>query len=115
MNFSVTHGLFGGHKQTICNRLYLTYDVALNVIIVIDISVITDRCDPVVDHTGADHPGQYHEPFACGRTIVTTRRWLVAINTIPTTPSMKSKISKLSKHFTHSHSLQEQELHSNTH
>ena len=65
-------------------------------IIVVDITVITYHCDLVVDLAGANRSNQARGPSARGRKLATTRRWLVAINTTPTTPSMASKLPQLS-------------------
>jgi hypothetical protein len=82
------------HDRTLHIRLYLTSDDIFNAIIAIKIVVITNRCDSVVDLVGADRPDQARRPSACGRKLATTRWWLRAINTTPTTPFIaKSKTS----------------------
>ncbi len=83
------------HDQTIRVRLYLTSDDAFNAIIAVDIAVITDRCDLAVDLAGLDRSDQECGPSAFGRKWTTARRWLVAVNTTPTTP-MASKLPQLS-------------------
>jgi hypothetical protein len=57
---------------------------------------------------GTNRLDQGHGPYAVGRKEATTRKWLVAINSTPTTSI------HLSKHSTHSHSIQEQAIHSKT-
>jgi hypothetical protein len=53
--------------------------------IAIDIAVTADRCDFSRWCAGADRPYQWHGPSAVGRKGATTRKWLGAINTTPTT------------------------------
>jgi hypothetical protein len=53
--------------------------------IAVDIVVTTDRCDFSRWCAGADRPDQGREPSAVGRKGATTRTWLGAINTTPTT------------------------------
>jgi hypothetical protein len=71
------------HDRTVCVRLYLISDDTFNVIIDVDIAVVTYRCDPVVDLAGANCPDQEHGPSAHGRKVLTARKWLIAINTTP--------------------------------
>jgi hypothetical protein len=51
----------------------------------LDIAVTADRCDFSRWCTGADRPDQGRGPSAVGRIGATARKWLVAINTTPTT------------------------------
>jgi hypothetical protein len=53
--------------------------------IVVDIAVTADRCDFSRWCAGADRPDQGRGPSAVGRNEATTRKWLGAINTTPTT------------------------------
>jgi hypothetical protein len=53
--------------------------------IVVDIAVIADRCDFSRWCARADRPDQGRRPSAVGRKGATTRKWLGAINTTPTT------------------------------
>jgi hypothetical protein len=50
-----------------------------------DIAVTADRCDFSRWCAGANSPDQGHGPSAVGRIGATTRKWLEAINTTPTT------------------------------
>jgi hypothetical protein len=49
------------------------------------IAVTVDRCDFNRWCAGADRPNQGHGPSAVDRKWATARKWLVAINTTPTT------------------------------
>jgi hypothetical protein len=51
----------------------------------VDIAVTADRCVFSRWCAGADHPDQGRGPSAFGRIGATARKWLVAINTTPTT------------------------------
>jgi hypothetical protein len=72
------------HDRTIRDYLYLTSDDALNAIVV-DMSVTADRCDFSHWCAGEDRPDEGRGPSAVGRKGATTRKWLGAINTTPTT------------------------------
>jgi hypothetical protein len=60
--------------MTIYVRLYLTSSNTINAIIVVDIVITTDCCDPVVDPAGVDRPDQERGPSAFVRKAATTRR-----------------------------------------
>jgi hypothetical protein len=65
--------------------LYLTSDDAFNALVAIDIGVMANRCDFSRWCAVAACPNQGRGPSAVGRMEATTRKWLVAINTTPTT------------------------------
>jgi hypothetical protein len=65
--------------------LYLTYDDALNALVAIDIAVTADRCNFSRWCTYTNRPGQGHGPSVVTKKKATARKWLVAINTTPTT------------------------------
>jgi hypothetical protein len=53
--------------------------------IAVDIAATVDRCDFSRWCAGADRPVQEHGPSAVNRIGATTKKWLEAINTTPTT------------------------------
>jgi hypothetical protein len=77
-------------------------------IIAVDIAVTADHYDCSHWCAGADRPDQERGPSAVGRKGATTRKWLGAINTTPTTSIQISKHSNLP------HLIQELAIHSKT-
>jgi hypothetical protein len=59
--------------------------------IAVDIAVTADRCDFSRWCAGADRPDQGRGPSAVDRKGATTRKWLGAINTTPTTSIHKTQ------------------------
>jgi hypothetical protein len=85
--------------------LYLTSNDAFNALVAVDIAVTVDHCNFSRWCAGADRPDQGHGLSTVGRKEAMARKWLVAINTTPTTsiqiyPSIPlTHIQYKSKHF----------------
>jgi hypothetical protein len=103
--FSI-HADHPGARPDRPHLLCQTSDDAFNAIIVVDIAVTADHCKSNCLCAGVDHPGEGRGLSACGRKLATTRKWLVAINTIPTTSILYTQASTTRIH------CKEQRLHS---
>jgi hypothetical protein len=85
---------------------YIVHANSFNAIITVDIAIITERCDRDIDLAGANSSDQERGSSVFGRIETIVRRWLMDINTTPTTPFNGTQALQLP------HSSQRERLHS---